>query len=558
MRPSLTHANGRKLLRATRRPLGEVPADARQYAVRMPDGVRLATDVYLPKPDRPRPTLLCRLPYDKCGSECFIPAVARWFAERGYAVVAQDVRGKARSDGSLAPFSAEVADGYNTLEWCSNQPWCSGWIGMFGDSYYGFTQWAAASSGHPSLQAIAPRVSIADMAYALELHSAFRLETTAYWCLETWVDDGLYDYEGALNWDIRPLCEIVPEVLGGLCPVGLDDYALGRIPTSAKVPVTGRIPAIHLGGLFDFLLAGQLDTWRRARACTQARQALVLDATDHGWTELREPGEPYRDPATSAIAMERFLERYLQPLGEFFDQVLRGQADRAMPAVRWRLARGDGRWLNDRDWPPAGSEPIEWALAAGRSQPEGTLCTRVPRRHAPAGWVHDPVDPVPSLVHPYFPLVEAPDERDLHRRADICSFSTDPLSADLDLVGPVELCATLTASCATAHLVATLYDVFADGGAYRILDAAMLARAPWPARVTLRLGDTAYRVRASHRLRLVLAGSSFPRYILHPGTAEHPWGAVATKPLDLQVALGGADAATLKAHRLIKPQPRHT
>src|SRR5690606_15428146 len=82
-----------------RRPFAEVPDDATPYAVRMRDGVLLATDVYLPTGVGPWPALLSRLPYDKAGEECFMPQIARWFTARGYAVVVQDVRGKVRSDG---------------------------------------------------------------------------------------------------------------------------------------------------------------------------------------------------------------------------------------------------------------------------------------------------------------------------------------------------------------------------------------------------------------------------------------------------------------------------
>src|SRR5262245_33057235 len=68
--------------------------------VAMRDGVRLATDVYLParaaQPVADRlPTILTRTPYDKTGSD----ALGRYFAARGYVVVAQDTRGRYGSEG---------------------------------------------------------------------------------------------------------------------------------------------------------------------------------------------------------------------------------------------------------------------------------------------------------------------------------------------------------------------------------------------------------------------------------------------------------------------------
>ncbi len=141
-------------------PFGEIDERADQVMVAMRDGVRLATDVYLPTGARgPMPAVLVRLPYDKSGHFSFMPQVAPFFTERGYACVVQDVRGKARSEGETFAFTHEVADGGDTLEWISQRPWSDGAIGMFGDSYYGFTQWAAIASGHPALRAIVPRMT---------------------------------------------------------------------------------------------------------------------------------------------------------------------------------------------------------------------------------------------------------------------------------------------------------------------------------------------------------------------------------------------------------------
>ncbi len=137
---------------------------AREERVRLRDGVRLATDVYLPgapaDPDAtPGDTILIRLPYDKSGEYTFIPLIAEYFTDRGYRVVAQDVRGKFRSEGDALLFVNEVDDGYDTIEWIVSQSWSNGRVAMWGDSYYGYTQWAAVASQHPALKAIAPRVT---------------------------------------------------------------------------------------------------------------------------------------------------------------------------------------------------------------------------------------------------------------------------------------------------------------------------------------------------------------------------------------------------------------
>ena len=95
-----------------------VPEHATSYQVAMRDGVRLATDFYRARTDSDTaPTILIRLPYDKCGSYTFIPDVADYMVARGYHVVAQDVRGKFRSEGESLEFVNEVNDGYDSINW---------------------------------------------------------------------------------------------------------------------------------------------------------------------------------------------------------------------------------------------------------------------------------------------------------------------------------------------------------------------------------------------------------------------------------------------------------
>ena len=69
---------------------------------------------------------------------------SKWFAERGYAYVTQDVRGKYDSGGQCTLFRDEPNDGCDTIEWIGAQPWSNGKIGMTGGSYGG---WGRRGSG---------------------------------------------------------------------------------------------------------------------------------------------------------------------------------------------------------------------------------------------------------------------------------------------------------------------------------------------------------------------------------------------------------------------------
>ncbi len=121
--------------------------------VKMSDGVELSADVYRPEAEGRFPVILVRTPYNK-GSE-FKNQVylteGRYFAARGYVYVAMDVRGRGDSDGKFTPQRNEGKDGYESIEWCAQQPWSTGKTGTLGASYLGYDQWLAAVHQPPHL-----------------------------------------------------------------------------------------------------------------------------------------------------------------------------------------------------------------------------------------------------------------------------------------------------------------------------------------------------------------------------------------------------------------------
>src|SRR6185295_4839834 len=118
------------------------PLIERDVAVRMRDGVVLRADVWRPAASGRFPALVYRTPYDRCHAQGEESTVAR-AAQRGYAVVVQDVRGRYGSDGDFEPYRNEGRDGYDTIEWAAAQPWSDGTVGTFGLSYPGAVQWLA-------------------------------------------------------------------------------------------------------------------------------------------------------------------------------------------------------------------------------------------------------------------------------------------------------------------------------------------------------------------------------------------------------------------------------
>jgi putative CocE/NonD family hydrolase len=155
--------------------------------VPMRDGVRLATDVWVPAGGGPAPVLLVRLPYGKERTFYYayglLPNIFI-LIEAGYAVVYQDCRGTFRSGGEFTPMVSEPSDGADTVAWLLEQPWCDGNIGTYGASYLGFVQWASASAGG-HLKAIAPAVTTTDY-YAAPWYSeggALSLHTIQTWTM---------------------------------------------------------------------------------------------------------------------------------------------------------------------------------------------------------------------------------------------------------------------------------------------------------------------------------------------------------------------------------------
>ena len=546
---------------------GAAPLDPRADArlVRMRDGVRLATDVYLPEPPGPRrPAILIRLPYDKSGRSTFMPAIAHYLTANGFAVVIQDVRGKFRSEGVAEPFVNEAADGHDALDWIVSQPWSNGIVGMSGDSYYGFTQWAAASTGHPALRAMVPRATGSRFFLGLAPGEVPRIPFLE-WILQTFSDKASFEEPVLSRRPVGGMAALpdalaIPrERLRGL----IEEIGSGRLAAAAfrnAAPARGlRIPALHVGGWFDNLQRWQLDDWGTASTASPAAadQYLRMTPTDHHDFLLLEDGGPPRDHEVDDDALREYLPRLLDEQISFFRHYLcGGDGGWSAPRVRVRVAYG-GWEVSDR-WPPDTVEPLTLVCArpgaafdtadggalfgiSGDSSPDGTGDART------IGWVHDPADPVPYPAESEWTmLLGLPDESTIHARHDVPTFTTEPMEAPLDLIGPVTADLTIDADGDSTHAIVRLLDVDPRGEARFVREgAALVDCSAGPAHVQVSLGETAYRVRPGHRLRLAVSTSLFPLYLVHPGTEEDPMVAVECGKRRQMLVIGGGAGARL-------------
>ncbi|MFI5801482.1 CocE/NonD family hydrolase [Streptomyces sp. NPDC051561] len=534
-----------------------VPPSAQSHMVRMRDGILLATDVYAARPDPKsstktgvgtetdagKPAVLVRLPYDKNSRYVFFEQVARRFTARGYVMVVQDVRGKFRSQGETLGWTGEVDDGYDTLEWITHQPWSNGIVGMFGDSYYGFTQWSAVASQHPALRAIVPRVTTTNNGPGTASYDSGGgpqppwLEGADYQA-HIWIDQNSYEYAPDLTR--RPLLAAYEEAFAaiGRRSRGFDLMVAGVAlpPYNGPHPYDARpVPVLHCVGWFDNLGIAHMRDYEELsrRPGWAAAQYLHADTTDHENHFLEQaPVTPESDHMTDDAALEALLDTYTGPALDFFDVFLKGDAPpESLPRVRWKL--GHAGWHTGTTWPPPQAEMVELLLAepelATGPIPGGRL---TPGGPAPRGrdvtWRYDPDDLVPSATTDSFSVLRThPDERPTADRDDVLVFTCPASETPLDLAGPVHAVLHVESTAPTFDVFVRLLDLAPDGTARLVVRGS--AQADAPGEVSVALGHTGYRVRAGHRLVLMVASSDFPNHLPNSGSEEDPWRTVTHK-----------------------------
>ncbi|KAI8625328.1 X-Pro dipeptidyl-peptidase C-terminal non-catalytic domain-containing protein [Xylariaceae sp. FL1651] len=86
-----------------------------------------------------------------------------FWTKHGYAVVRADERGTGQSPGFLDTMSRGTSECFfDVVEWCAEQPWSSGKVGLLGISYYAGTQWRVAARRPKGLAAIIPWEGMSD------------------------------------------------------------------------------------------------------------------------------------------------------------------------------------------------------------------------------------------------------------------------------------------------------------------------------------------------------------------------------------------------------------
>ena len=439
---------------------------ARQHDVRvpMPDGVHLVLDRYVPQHAGRFPAILIRTPYGR--GVALNRLIATLFAERGYQVVVQDVRGRSPSEGVWEPFVHEGADGVATLDWIARQPWSNGQAAMWGPSYIGFAQWAAAGTGSPHLKALLPIITQSNFAPVGE--HGYRLDRTLRWLLilhlledtelSRWdklrrsLSTAEQDRILAPGFTHLPLATVDEAVFGKPVPFyrtwtahpSPDDPYWRMANYHAAVPGIG-LPIHLVGGWYDIFIAGMLRDYQAAREA--GRQPYL---TVGPWTHFD---------------LRSQLEGVRQGLS-WFDAHLKGDRSTLRHKAVRIFVLGARIWRELDAWPPAVHETRFFL------HPEGRLAPAAPPAGAlPDCYRYDPADPTPHIGGALLSVHAGPrDNRPLEERDDVLCYTTRTLGQPVELIGVVRIELWVRLSLDHTDLFGRLCVVHPDGRSINICD----------------------------------------------------------------------------------------
>ena len=122
-------------------------------------------------------------------------------------------------------------------------------------------------------------------------------------------------------------------------------------------------------------------------------------------------------------------------------------------------------------------------------------------------------------------------------RSDVLVFSSEPLRAPLDVLGPVRAVLHLRASTGHAHVFVRLCDVDPQGRSWNVTDGILRLTPGALAEeaVTVPMSSTAHQFAPGHRLRLQVSGGAHPRFARNTGTGEPLATATRLVPTDIEV-----------------------
>ncbi len=535
-----------------------------EVEVPMRDGVILRGNLWRPDAPGSFPALLVRTPYGKAaaGHERYVRA--------GYAVMVQDTRGRYASDGEFVLFSEDETpdgrDGYDTIEWLAEQPWCDGKVGTFGASYGGWMQWEAAALAPPSLKAMVAYTIPTELT-GVDWWGSFRPGRRIKWWLTTMAPDlrrraGMSpphtvaeartifeETELSLWLGLLPYQDLprhMPEPLATYARNWLADPARPRWRFAEK-HATITVPNLDFSGYFDHC-NGSIDHLpgmqaNAATALAREQSKLILGPYNHGGFGTRKFGDIDFGPAAQFDITDiiiRWFDHWLKGLDNGVDRE---------PPLRY-LVMGSGQWKSAETWPPPGAEPAEYFLHSdGQANPVsacGSLSRELPCDEPGDAYTFDPRDPTPTLwTVGLFTLPS--DRRKLEYRDDILYYCTEPLTEEVEIAGHPQVVLYASSSAPDTDFFARLVDEDPEGIALEICYGMVRARhrnsweqeeliEPGEAvEYRIELGATACRFQKGHRIRLEICSADFPNHDRNHNTGGDDLAEMEMQPADQTV-----------------------
>ncbi len=473
--------------------------------VPMRDGIELSANVFLPEGTGPWPTILQRTPYGKSKQ-------GRPYVSAGYAYVSQDQRGRGDSEGDYTPHESDLEDGYDTVEWVAEQPWCNGKVAMVGASASGIAANLAAASAPPHLTAAFIRVAPHSLFYEGRfIGGVFKEADTGNWMRRQGVgEEAIREYKKRVILDDRWL---------------ETDLVFHR----DKI----QIPIYNAGGWYDLFSLGSVSNFQylqnEGHAGARGKQRLVMGPIGHG--RLRGDLE-YPDARGAADWEMQFFDYWLKGIDNGFT---------SEPPVRYYMMASARRgspspkngWRSAQSWPPHSAQSVRFYLhddlRLSRLQPSSAA--------GQSSYKFDPANPVPTkgglnLTLPLGPI----DQREIGQRIDYLRFETEPLDEDLVVAGKIDLELWASTDGPDTDFMVKLVDVYPDGYEALVLDTALRTRYRFgrraedvqmmepnkPEKMIVDMWNTAITFEKGHRLAVHITSSNSPRFEVNANTGDAP------------------------------------
>lgn len=507
------------------------------------DGVRLDADVYYPKHQGKFPVLLMRQPYGRAIASTVVYAHPSWYADQGYIVVIQDVRGRGTSEGEFELFVNEIEDGFDTVEWAAHLPRSTGQVGMYGFSYQGMTQLYAAIDRPPALKALAPAMVGYDLyhdwayeggAFCYQLNLGWAMQLAAETARRKANQEAYQTlYAAARNPPLHdPVCPL-SGILRQLAPESHyhdwlshpdpNDYYWQMSPHHQMQAVD--LPMLHIGGWFDTYLRGTVRLYKAMAARSQFPQHLMVAPWAHLPWGRKTGSIDYGAEAQNKIDRLQI---------QWFDYFLKGRGSlEEMPVSLFEM--GTNQWCKFSQFPATFPQIYALSSTGLAAMGEGSLTTQPSSSSAPPDLlIHDSWRPVPSLGgHAAMPAGSF-DRAAIDCRTDVLTYTSAPLETDLHIAGEAIVQIYCTADAPSFDLCATLSEVKPNGSVFgfsqgylRIPQSSAL-----PESHLISLQPTCMCIAAGNSLRLSLSAACFPAYAMNPGTGTQP---IDSQLIDAQV-----------------------